>query len=138
MSEPRWITKTGIIALHDRSLALHGGSAGLRDEGLLESALARPLNRYAYENVEAITDLAATYAVALSSNHPFVDGNKRTAFLAMGLFLGKNGLRLVADPVDATLTMLRVANGEMDIDALAKWVVANSEAMADRGGQPDP
>ena len=84
MSEPRWITKTGIIALHDRSLALHGGLSGLRDEGLLESALARPLNLYAYEGVDAIAALAATYAVALSSNHPFVDGNKRTAFLAMG------------------------------------------------------
>lgn len=129
MSEPRWITKTGVITLHDRSLALHGGSAGLRDDGLLESALARPLNRYAYENIDGITDLAATYAVALSSNHPFVDGNKRTAFLAMGLFLGKNGLRLVADPVDATLTMLKVANGEIDIDALSRWIDVNSETI---------
>ncbi len=129
--EPRWITKTGLVALHDRSLALHGGSAGLRDEGLLESALARPLYRHAYETIDRITDLAATYAVALSSNHPFVDGNKRTAFLAMGLFLEKNGLALTAGPVDATLTMLKVATGELDIDALAKWIEANSRPSAD-------
>lgn len=125
MTEPRWLTKTGLVLLHDRSLALHGGSPGLRDEGLLESALARPLNRYGYEDVSDVIDLAATYAVGLSSNHPFIDGNKRTAFLAAGVFLEKNGLSLTADPVSATLTMLKVAAGEMDIDALAAWLRAN-------------
>jgi len=125
VTEPRWLTKTGLVLLHDRSLALHGGSPGLRDEGLLESALARPLNRYGYEDVSDVIDLAATYAVGLSSNHPFIDGNKRTAFLAAGVFLEKNGLSLTADPVSATLTMLKVAAGEMDIDALAAWLRAN-------------
>jgi death-on-curing protein len=121
---PRWITKAGIILLHDRSLALHGGPSGLRDEGLLESALARPLNRHLHEGIEDIAELAATYALALSSNHPFIDGNKRTAFLAMGLFLEKNGLRLVAGQVDATLTVLKLAAGETDIDGLAAWLRA--------------
>ena len=125
--QPRWLSKTGLITLHDRSLALHGGSPGLRDEGLLESALARPLNRYAYEGVDAITELAATYAVALSSNHPFVDGNKRTAFLAMGLFLERHGLRLTANQVDATLTMLGVATGETNVKALSLWIEARVE-----------
>ncbi|HZK99343.1 MAG TPA: type II toxin-antitoxin system death-on-curing family toxin [Caulobacteraceae bacterium] len=127
---PRWITKVGIIALHDRSLALHGGASGLRDEGLLESALARPQNRHAYEGVDDISELAATHAVALSSNHAFIDGNKRTAFLAAGLFLEKNGLRLTASQVDATLTMLRGAAGEMDIQALALWIRANIEGVS--------
>jgi len=123
--EPRWLTKTGLVLLHDRSLALHGGSPGLRDEGLLESALARPLNRHGYEDVSDLVELAATYVVGLSSNHPFIDGNKRTAFLAGGVFLEKNGLSLTADPVSATLTMLKVAAGEMDIEALAEWLRAN-------------
>ncbi len=122
---PRWISKAGVILLHDRSLALHGGLVGLRDEGLLESALARPLNRHAYEAVEDIVDLAATYALALSSNHPFIDGNKRTAFLAMGLFLEKNGQHLIAGQADATLTMLKVASGEIDIDGLTAWLRVN-------------
>ena len=129
VSRPRWITKQGLIILHDRSLALHGGSPGLRDEGLLESALARPENRYAYEGTDDIVVLAATYAVGVSSNHPLVDGNKRTAFLAAGLFLGKNGLRLIASPVDATLVMLKVAAGDMDIDALTAWLRDNVQAV---------
>jgi death-on-curing protein len=122
---PRWISKAAIILLHDRSLALHGGMAGLRDEGLLESALARPINRHAYEGVNDIVDLAATYALSLSSNHPFVDGNKRTAFLGMGLFLAKHGLHLTAGQVDATLTMFKVAAGEMDIEGVAEWLRIN-------------
>ncbi len=122
---PRWVSKAGIILLHDRSLALHGGMAGLRDEGLLESALARPLNRHAYDGLDDIVELAATYALALSSNHPFIDGNKRTAFLAMGLFLEKNGLHLIAGQVDATLTMFKVAAGDFNIDGVTAWLRAN-------------
>ena len=131
MSEPKqphWLTKTGLMLLHDRSLALHGGSPGLRDEGLLESALARPENRFAYEGLDNIPALAATYAVGVSSNHPLIDGNKRTAFLAAGLFLEKNGLRLVAAPADAILTMLSVASGEIGIDQLAEWLRSNLQA----------
>ncbi len=120
--EPRWITKQGLLILHDRSIALHGGAPGMRDEGLLESALARPLNRFHYDGVTDLAALAATYACAIAANHPFTDGNKRAAFLAAGLFLEKNGRVLQADPVDAALTMLTVAAGAMDIDALASWI----------------
>lgn len=124
---PRWITKPGIIALHDRSLALHGGKRGLRDEGLLDSALARPRNRHDYEGAVGIVDLAATYALAICANHPFIDGNKRSAFLAAGLFLETNGLRLTANPADAALTMFKLAAGEMDVEAMAGWIGANVE-----------
>ena len=85
-SPPRWLAKTDIVELHDYVLARTGGSAGLRDEGLLESALLRPFNRWSYEGVEDIRDLAATYATALAKNHPFIDGNKRAAFLGWVCF----------------------------------------------------
>jgi death-on-curing protein len=125
-SEPRWVTKEGLLVLHDRSIALHGGAPGLRDEGLLESALARPANRFHYEGVQDICDLAATYLVAVASNHPFTDGNKRAAYLAAGLFLRKNGRRLVAEQADAALMVLAVAAGQRDIDTLATWLRARS------------
>jgi death-on-curing protein len=124
-SEPRWLTKESLLVLHARSLALHGGLEGARDLGLLESALARPQNRFVYEGVADIGELAATYAAAISANHPFNDGNRRAAFLAMGLFLEKNGLRLVATQSDAALTMLALAAGELDVERLAVWVAAN-------------
>lgn len=126
--EPRWVTKEGLLVLHDRSIALHGGAAGLRDEGLLESALGRPPNRFHYEGVQDICDLAATYLVAIASNHPFADGNKRAAYLAAGLFLRKNGRRLVAEQADAALTVLGVAAGQRDIETLAAWIRAHSVA----------
>ena len=124
--EPRWVTKEGLVVLHDRSIALHGGAPGLRDEGLLESALTRPANLFHYEGVDDVCVLAATYLVAVVSNHPFADGNKRAAYLAMGLFLMKNGRRLTAEPAEAALTVLSVAGGERDVDALAAWVRARS------------
>ena len=124
--EPIWVEKQAIIALHDRSLALHGGPSGIRDDGLLESALQRPINRFCYENEASIAVLAATYAVGVASNHPFVDGNKRAAYQALILFLAMNGAPLKADPVDAITTMLGVAAGQIDIDTLAIWVRANS------------
>jgi death-on-curing protein len=124
--EPRWISKEALIVLHDRSIALHGGARGLRDENLLESALSRPLNRFHYEGVEDVCDLAATYLVALASNHPFADGNKRAAFLASGLFLRLNGRRLVADQSDAALMVLAVAGGERDMYRVADWLRARS------------
>ncbi len=126
--EPIWIEKLALIVLHDRSLALHGGPPGLRDEGLLEAALQRPINRYLYENETSLAALAATYAVGIASNHPFVDGNKRAAYQALILFLALNGSPLQADKVDATLTMIKVAAGEVEIDALADWIRANSSA----------
>ncbi|WP_298747540.1 type II toxin-antitoxin system death-on-curing family toxin [uncultured Brevundimonas sp.] len=126
--EPIWVEKQAIIALHDRSLALHGGPSGIRDEGLLESALQRPVNRFFYEDETSIAVLAATYAVGVASNHPFVDGNKRAAYQALILFLSLNGTPLQARPVDAINTMLGVAAGRIDIDTLAAWVRANSAA----------
>lgn len=111
-----------LVSLHDEVLRETGGASGIRDVNLLKSALARPLNRYAYEGVTDIVELAATYAVAISGNHPFVDGNKRAAFMALGLFLDDNGLSLIADGGDATRTMLAVAAGELDIPALTEWL----------------
>lgn len=113
------------MLLHDESLAEHGGRAGLRDEGLLESALDQPRNLAAYGTPD-VADLAASYAVGLAKNYAFVDGNKRAAFLAMGLFLYLNGHRLTATQTEATLTMLGVASGSMGEAALAEWVRRNS------------
>ena len=120
-----WVHAEALILLHDESLAEHGGAAGIRDRGLFESALARPINLALYEQPD-VFDLAASYAHGLAKNHPFVDGNKRAAFLAVGLFLRKNGYRLNASQAAATLTVLSVAAGEMDEAALATWIRANS------------
>lgn len=123
--EPRWITKLAVVVLHDMSIATDGGAPGIRDEGLLESALDRPKNRFHYEGVIDLPALAATYAVGMAKNHAFADGNKRAAFIAAGLFLEKNGLALTATQADAALTMLAVAAGEIDIDQLAAWIRRN-------------
>lgn len=126
MTEPVWLTVEDIQLLHDYVLVRTGGASGIRDMGLLESALERPRNRFHYEAVEDLSVLAATYAVGVANNHPFVDGNKRAGFLALGLFLEMNGRRLVASDDDATITMLGVAAGEVEIEALAVWIAANS------------
>lgn len=122
MTEPLWLVRDLVLFLHDDILAATGGAAGVRDEGLLDSALARPLNRFAYEGVADIVELAATYAVAIASNHPFIDGNKRSAFMALGLFLEENGLQLMTEPDDATDAMMAVARGETTIEMLAVWL----------------
>ena len=119
-----WIDKRVLLVLHDESLAEHGGASGMRDEGLLDSALARPLNLVSYEKPD-VAALAACYAVGLAKNHPFVDGNKRAGFLAMGLFLFLNGRRLTATQAEATVTMLAVASGEIDETAFADWIRRN-------------
>ena len=121
----RWIDRGALELLHDESAAEHGGSAGLRDEGLLESALARPKNLAVYGTPD-FADLAAAYGVGLAKNHPFIDGNKRAAFLGVGLFLLLNGHRLEATQVDATLTMLAVAAGDLDERAFAAWIRRHS------------
>ena len=121
MSPWRWIDHRALLLLHDESIAEHGGAAGIRDKGLLESALARPLNVAAYGEPD-LADLAASYGVGLAKNHPFVDGNKRAAFLAVGLFLALNGKRLVASQAEATLTMLDVASGVVDEGNFAAWL----------------
>ena len=123
----RWIDKRLLLLLHDESLSMHGGASGMRDAGLLDSALARPLNIVAYGDPD-VADLAAAYGFGLAKNHPFIDGNKRTAFLAVGLFLRLNGQRLVASQPDATLTMLQVAGSELTEPAFADWLRKNTTA----------
>jgi len=117
----RFLSRRALELLHDESLAEHGGRPGLRDEGLLESALARPHQLLAYGEPDAAA-LAAAYGFGLIRNHAFVDGNKRVAFLATGLFLGLNGYRLVTSQVDATLTVVALAAGDLSEDEFAQWL----------------
>jgi death-on-curing protein len=121
MSNWRWISKQALLLLHAESLAEHGGGQGMRDEGLLDSALARPHNLVAYGDPD-FAALAASYGVGVAKNHPFVDGNKRAALLATGLFLYINGYRLTASQADTTITMLNVAAGELSEEAFAAWL----------------
>ena len=117
----RWIDRRALLLLHDESIAEHGGASGIRDEGLFESALARPINLAAYGEPD-VADLAAAYGVGLAKNHGFVDGNKPVAFLAVGLFLALNGHRLVCTQAEATLVMLDVAAGDIDEATFAAWL----------------
>ena len=116
----RWIEKRALILLPNESLAEHGGSSGLRDEGLLESGLSQPQNLAAYGSPDH-ADLAAAYGYGLAKNHPFVDGNKRAVFLAVGVFLAF-GWRLAASQAEATIAMLALAAGELDAAAFAEWI----------------
>ena len=116
-----WVNRRVLLLLHEESLAEHGGAPGLRDEGLLDSALARPVNLALYEQPD-IASLAASYGVGLARHHAFVDGHKRAAFLAVGMFLAINGCRLKATQVDATVTVREVAAGVMDEAAFAQWI----------------
>ena len=126
MSEWNWVNRQVLLLLHDESLAEHGGASGLRDAGLLDSALARPLNLALYAEPD-VAGLAASYGVGLAKNRAFVDGNKRAAFLAVGLLLAMNGPRLVATQADATLTVLALAAGELDEAAFADWMRAHMQ-----------
>lgn len=121
MSDWVWLNRAVLIAAHDEQLAEHGGATGFRDEGLYDSALARPLNLAAYD-VPDTCALAASYAVALAKNHPFIDGNKRTALVAMELFLGLNSHELNAADAECVLAMLAVASSEWDEPTLAAWL----------------
>ena len=125
MKEPAWIEEREALAIHGRLLALHGGAAGLRDRGLLESALARPRQLHAYGGNPDIVDLAAAYAAGIIRNHPFMDGNKRTGFLLCALFLETNGYRFAAGEEDATRTVMGLAAGAIDEPAFAAWLRAN-------------
>ena len=122
MKEPRWITREGLVRLHLQSLQMFGGPEGLRDENMLESAFGRPVNQFHYGGAVDIALLAAAYAFGIARNHPFVDGNKRAALLAVGLFLGKNGYNLVANQADAITTFLSLAAGDLTEDQLATWI----------------
>lgn len=129
MSQPVWvwITLNVILAIHEEQLDEHGGLVGVRDQGLLESALARPEHLAAYGEPDAV-QLAAAYGYGISRNHPFMDGNKRTAFVAALLFLRLNGYNLVATDMEKVLKMLDVAAGEISEEAFAEWLRHHSVA----------
>ena len=113
MKEPTWIDKREVLAIHEQLLALHGGASGLRDEGLLESALARPRQQFAYASPD-IVDMAAAYTSGIVRNHPFVDGNKRSGFVAGVLFLEMNGYSFIAGEAEAAQAVLELAAGTVD------------------------
>jgi death on curing protein len=117
----RWLDRRMLVLLHDESLSMHGGASGIRDEGLLQSALARANNLVSYGEPD-LAALAACYGFGLAKNHPFVDGNKRAAFLAVGLFLGLNGHRLTASQAEATVAVFSLAAGEIDELTFAAWL----------------
>lgn len=118
--EPRWVGEATALALHDRQLAEHGGPTGIRDPGMLESALMRAVNQWTYGE-DDLCALAAAYAFGLARNHPFADGNKRTAWVTARLFLRKNGLALYFDEVDAIRTVEGLAAGKLSEEELADW-----------------
>ena len=126
MTDWIWPDREVIIAVHEMQLVEHGGLAGVRDVGLLDSALSRAPNLAAYGEADAAT-LSAAYGYGLSRNHPFIDGNKRTGFVAAELFLNLNGFELDATDADCVITMLGVAAGEVSEDAFAAWLRAHTE-----------
>jgi len=121
MTEPLWLTMEIVLDIHSEQLSLFGGPEGVRDSGLLDSALARPLNRFAYGESD-IAALASAYAFGIVRNHPFVDGNKRAAFAAFIVFLGLNGIDFKVAPADATVSILALAAGEVDEKTFTRWV----------------
>jgi death on curing protein len=123
-TEPVWLSYDQVIAAHSRQLRRFGGAPGLRDEGMLQSALERPLNKWRYEQAE-LAELAAAYAFGLAKNHAFVDGNKRISFIAMVAFLRRNGVRFAPDPAQATAIILSLAAGEVSEESLARWIRDN-------------
>lgn len=125
MKEPVWVEKDALLHLHAKALVRFGGADGLRDEGLLESALARPRNAFHSGGVKDMPTLAAAYAFGLARNHPFVDGNKRVAFLATGIFLEINGWTLRAEIVDAIQAVTALAAGDIDERQFAAWLKRN-------------
>ena len=118
----KWILIDRVLAIHKRQISEHGGGDGVRDPGLLESALARPENIHAYELDADIARLAAPYAFGIAKNHPFIDGNKRTAYVVAALFIVKNGYQLQASPQDKYLTFLSLAEGTLSENELTEWL----------------
>ncbi len=123
-----WLKEAVILAVHDEQIAEHGGRQGIRDMGLVSSALMRPQNLAAYEN-PSVFDLAAAYAFGIIKNHPFVDGNKRTGFLAAYIFLALNGWELMASEVDAVTVVLALAEGKVEEALFSEWLKANSVTL---------
>jgi death-on-curing protein len=123
-----WIEESVVLALHEEHLAEHGGSVGIRDRGLLESALFRPQNLISYGDPD-LAALAAAYGFGLARNHPFIDGNKRTAFTVMELFLALNGQELIADDPSCIVTILKLAEGSLTETEFADWIRANANPI---------
>lgn len=121
-AEPKWLTKRMVLAIHDEAVAMFGGTAGIRDDGLLESAMNRPQNRFAYEGEATLFDLAASLCHGICKNHPFLDGNKRTGLLSAPAFLFLNGLAFEPREVDEVENMVAVATGTLDEAGLAGWL----------------
>jgi death-on-curing protein len=124
MTEPFWLSVAMIIAIHDEQLAIHGGSPGIRDAGLQESALDRPRKKWAYESAE-LPELAAAYGYGIARNHPFIDGNKRTSLLALYTFLGVNGVDFRVQEAMAAAMIVALAAGEVTETSLARWLRDN-------------
>jgi death-on-curing protein len=116
-----WLSQQIVLAIHDEQLAEHGGAIGLRDPGLLESALARPMNRAGYGDPD-IAELAAVYAIAIVQNHPFLDGNKRTAYVMLETFLELNGASFPVSDIEAVIAMLSLAAGDSSDEEFTSWV----------------
>ena len=130
MNEPIWLDRQSVILLQAESLAQHGGSSGIRDAGLLDSALTRPINKWNYNSEADLATLAADYGFGLARNHPFVDGNKRIAFIATALFLRLNGYRLSSTALDEIQTMLQLAAGELSEEEFAVWIRNHTKSTA--------
>ena len=126
MNEPIWLDSQDLYVLHNQLLARFGGLEGIRDEGLLESALYRPVQKFQYEPKSTLAELAASYSYGIARNHPFFDGNKRSALLAAIVFLGINGMKLHATEEEAVLETLALAAGERTEDEYAFWLTKNS------------
>ena len=130
MNEPIWLDRQSVILLQAESLAQHGGSSGIRDAGLLDSALTRPISKWNYNSEADLATLAAAYGFGLARNHPFVDGNKRIAFIATALFLRLNGYRLSSTALDEIQTMLQLAAGELSEEEFAVWIRNHTKSTA--------
>ena len=125
--EPLWIETRDVLAIHDRNLSMHGGGVGIRDSGLLESALARPRQHFTYATAPSVIEMAALYTAGIVRNHPFVDGNKRTGFVVGVVFLELNGFEFTASEADATQAVMGLAAGTLDEGAYVIWLRANSK-----------
>lgn len=124
MSEPVWLTTELVIAIHEEQLRTYGGPAGIRDQGMLESALARAPNKWAYGERD-MAALAAAYAYGIAKNHPFIDGNKRAALLSLITFLGLNDVEFVASEAEAVVMILGLASGDIAEEGLSRWIRDN-------------
>jgi len=126
MNEPIWLLESVVLAIHEMLIAEHGGLSGVRDEGLLSSALTKPRQLFTYEPASSFFDLAAAYSLGLAKNHPFVDGNKRTAFTVMAVFLELNGLVFSAPEAEVVIFYEGLASGEITKSDLVAWIEKSS------------